>query len=80
LLPSTSHGIDIAARTLAVGGFAAAALTGAAFVPGLSSRVVVVATALAAFGMLGWTHMLDSDDRSYIRSIAVRASARFRVA
>lgn len=80
LLPSTSHGIEAAARTVAIGGFAAAALTAAALVPGLSSRVVVVATALTAFGVLGWTHMLDSDDRSYIRSILVRASARFRVA
>jgi hypothetical protein len=44
-------------------------------VPGLSSRVVVVVAVLVAFGVLGWTHMLDIDDRSYIRGLAVRALA-----
>jgi hypothetical protein len=63
-----------------VTGFAASAFAAVAFVPGLSSRVVIVVAVLAAFGVLGWTHMLDADDRSYIRGIAVRASARFRVA
>jgi hypothetical protein len=58
-----------------VGGFSASAFAAAAFVPGLSSRVVVVVAVLVAFGVLGWTHMLDIDDRSYIRGLAVRALA-----
>jgi O-antigen/teichoic acid export membrane protein len=79
LLPARRD-VAVHARTIAVTGFAVSAFAAAAFVPGLSSRVVIVVAALAAFGVLGWTHMLDADDRSYIRGLAVRASAHFRVA
>lgn len=80
LLPTMQHVAGARARTIAIGGLAIAALVAAAVVPSLSSRIVVAVTALAAFTGLGWTHMLDSDDRSYIRGLVVRASARFRVA
>jgi O-antigen/teichoic acid export membrane protein len=80
LLPAGRDVAGAYARVLGAGGFAASAFAAAAFIPGLSSRVVLVVAALAAFGVLGWTHMLDPDDRSYIRGLATRASARFRVA
>jgi O-antigen/teichoic acid export membrane protein len=75
VLPARRRAAEVGARALAVGGFSAAAFAAAAFVPGLSSRVVVVVAVLVAFGVLGWTHMLDIDDRSYIRGLAVRALA-----
>jgi len=80
LLPARRQVAGAYARAFGAGGFAASAFAAAAFVPGLSSRVVIVVAALAAFGVLGWTQMLDPDDRSYIRGLATRASARFRVA
>jgi len=80
LLPATSQPAGARARTFGLTALATAALVAAALMPGLSSRIIVVATALAAFAGLGWTHMLDSDDRSYLRGLVVRASARFRVA
>jgi O-antigen/teichoic acid export membrane protein len=80
LLPAKRQVAGVRARTLAVGGFAASAFVVAALVPGLSMRAFVVVAALLAFGVLGWTHMLDADDRSYIRQVVTRASARFRMA
>ena len=80
LLPARTQVAGVRARTLAVAGFAASAFAAAAFIPGLAIRAVVVVVALLAFAVLGWTHMLDADDRSYIRAIMSRASARFRVA
>jgi len=80
LLPTRTWVSGAAARALAAAAFAAAAFAAAAFVPGLSSRVIVVVAALTAFGALGWTRMLDADDRAYIKGLATRASARFRVA
>jgi len=80
LLPAKRQVAGVRARTLAVGGFAASAFAVAALVPGLSMRAFVVVAALFAFGVLGWTHMLDADDRSYIRQVVTRASARFRMA
>jgi O-antigen/teichoic acid export membrane protein len=80
LLPVTTKPAGALARTFALAGVATAALVAAALMPGLSSRVIVVVTALTVFAGLGWTHMLDSDDRSYVRGLVVRASARFRVA
>jgi O-antigen/teichoic acid export membrane protein len=75
VLPARRRAAEVGARALAVGGFSASAFAAAALVPGLSSRVVVVVAVLVAFGVLGWTHMLDIDDRSYIRGLAVRALA-----
>jgi len=80
LLPATRQPTGARARTFGLTALATAAVVAAALMPGLSSRIIVVATALAAFAGLGWTHMLDSDDRSYVRGLVVRASARFRVA
>jgi O-antigen/teichoic acid export membrane protein len=80
LLPARKQVAGVRARTFAVAGFAASAFAAAAFIPGLATRAVVVAVTLPAFGILGWTHMLDADDRSYVRAVVTRASARFRVA
>jgi hypothetical protein len=80
LLPDTTKQPGARARTFGLAGLMTAALVATALMPGLSSRIIVVATALAVFAGLGWTHMLDSDDRSYVRGLVVRASARFRVA
>ena len=80
LLPARGQVAGIGARALGIAGFTASAFAAVAFIPGLSSRVVVVIAALLAFGGLGWTRLLDSDDRSYIRGIMMRASARFRIA
>jgi hypothetical protein len=80
LLPARREVSGVRARALAVTGFAASAFAASAFVSGLSSRVAIVVAALAAFAVTGWTYMLDGQDRSYIRGLAVRASARFRVA
>jgi O-antigen/teichoic acid export membrane protein len=80
LLPGRRQVGGVVARVLGVAGFAALAFAAVAFIPRLSSRAVVVVAALLAVAVLGWNHMLDSDDRSYIRGIVVRASARFRVA
>ena len=49
-------------------------------VPGLASRAAVVFLVLVAFVALGWTRVLDADERAYARAIATRATARFRVA
>jgi len=80
LLPARKQAAGVRARTLAVSGFAASTFVAAALIPGLATRAVMVVVALAAFGVLGWTHMIDADDRSYIRGIMSRASARFRIA
>jgi len=80
LLPARKQAAGVRARTLAVAGFAASTFVAAALIPGLATRAVMVVVALAAFGVLGWTHILDADDRSYILGIMSRASARFRIA
>ena len=41
---------------------------------------VLVLVALAAFVALAWTRVLDNEERAYAREIALRATARFRIA
>jgi O-antigen/teichoic acid export membrane protein len=67
-------------RAVMAGGLAAATLAAAAIIPSLSTRAVAVVIMLSAFGVLGWIHMLDPEDRSFVRRLAMRATARFRIA
>ena len=63
------------AGTLAAIAFAASAL-----LPGLPSRAAVVLISLVVFVALGWTRVLDANERAYARDIVLRATARFRIA
>ena len=67
-------------NALIAGAFAAITFTAAAVLPGLAARVVAVVFALAAFVALAWTRVLDNEERAYAREIALRATARFRIA
>jgi hypothetical protein len=60
--------------------FTAFAFAAIALIPGLPSRAVVVLVILAVFLPLGWARVLDSDERAQVRGIALRATARFRLA
>ena len=63
-----------------IAGIAAIAFTAAAVLPGLAARVVAVVFSLAVFVALAWTRVLDNKERAYAREIALRATARFRIA
>jgi O-antigen/teichoic acid export membrane protein len=82
LLPRTHKAgvASVGARALAAGGLAASAFAAPVLISGLSSRTAVVAMTLAAFARLGWSYMLDHEERAYVRHLATRATARFRVA
>jgi O-antigen/teichoic acid export membrane protein len=79
-----AHGLTAAGdgriNTLVAGVFAAIAFAAAALLPGLPSRAFLVLLVLVAFVFLGWTRLLDGDARAYVRDIALRATARIRVA
>ena len=78
LLPERSS--TSRADALLSGGFTAIAFAAAAFVPGLPPRAAVVSFALVAFVALGWTRVLDAEERAYARDVVARATARLRVA
>jgi O-antigen/teichoic acid export membrane protein len=83
LLPHPTRAVPASetnTNTLIAGVFATFAFAAAALVPGLASRTMVVLVTLAAFVALGWTRVLDRDERAYARNIVHRASARFRIA
>jgi O-antigen/teichoic acid export membrane protein len=69
------RGTAVVASGFALFGFAAAAIA-----PTLSARTIVVVLVLVAFGALGWTRMLDPQERAYARRFVHRATARFRTA
>jgi O-antigen/teichoic acid export membrane protein len=82
LLPArvASAGGDARINALVGGAFAAIAFAAAALLPGLPSRAAVVLLVLVAFVALGWTRLLDDDERAYVRGIAMRATTRIRTA
>ena len=75
-----SHAGRVNGDALVAVSFTSIVLAAAAMVPGLASRAAVVFLVLVAFVALGWTRVLDADERAYARAIATRATARFRVA
>lgn len=60
--------------------FVIIAFTASALLAGLAARAAVVVFALAAFVVLAWTRVLDNEERAYAREVALRATARFRIA
>jgi O-antigen/teichoic acid export membrane protein len=80
LLPERGGASRVNSNALIAVGFAVITFAGAALVPGLPTRAAVVFLALVAFVALGWTRILDAEQRAYARDIAARATARFRIA
>ena len=70
----------VTALCLIAGAFAAIAFAASALLPGLAARTAVVVFSLLGFVALAWTRILDNEERAYAREIALRATARFRIA
>ena len=66
--------------TIVATAFIGAAFASVALVPGVGARAALVLLALMIFAGFGWTRFLEPDERSYVRGLLHRASARLRTA